>query len=99
MAECKQSGLSEGCLHTATTEINMRGLIDLAVAETNTAYENSGINTQLRLVHAYRDPDYVENTFSTALSDLQSQTDGQLDSVHSKRTLYGADIVAMLVGK
>ena len=100
MAECKQSGLSVGCLLTATTEINMRGLVDLAVAETNTAYVSSGINTQLRLVHAYRDPDYVEPlSFTTSLTDLRSQTDGKLDSIHAKRTLYGADVVAMIVRK
>jgi len=99
-AECSKSGLPVGCLLTAITEINMRGLIDLAVAETNTAYVLSGINTQLRLVHAYRDPDYVEpSSFSTSLGDLRSQTDGKLDSVHAKRALYGADVVAMIVRK
>jgi hypothetical protein len=101
-AECKTSNLAKTCNRTATTESNMRGLIDLAIVETNTAFALSGINTQLRLVHAYRDPTYVEPTttvFNTVLTNLRAPTDGKLDSVHAKRTLYGADAVAMIVGK
>jgi hypothetical protein len=99
-AECKNSGLLKGCTLTATTENNIRGLIDLAVAETNTAYELSGILSSLRLVHAYRDPTYVEPTikvYETALSNLRSVADGNLDSVHTIRALYGADMVQMLI--
>jgi hypothetical protein len=101
-AECLNSGLPVGCTLTPTTESNMRGLINLAIAETNTAFDLSGIKTQLRLVHAYRDPDYLEPTsdaFNTALTNLRVKTDGKLDSVHAKRALYGADAVAMIIGK
>jgi hypothetical protein len=101
-AECKTSKLAKTCTRNATTESNMRGLIDLAVFETNTAFNLSGINTQLRLVHAYRDPTYVEPTtavFNTVLTNLKATSDGKLDSVHAKRTLYGADAVAMIIGK
>jgi Metallo-peptidase family M12B Reprolysin-like len=98
-AECANSGLSAGCTLTATTESNMRGLIDLAVEETNTAYALSGILSSLRLVYAYRDSTYVEPTsFRTALSNLRSRTDGNLDQVHAKRNLYGADLVQMIIG-
>ena len=99
-AECKKSGLTVGCVLTATTENNMRGLIDLAVAETNTAYDLSGVTTQRRLVHAYRDPNYVEDTsdaFYAALSSITSTNDGVMDDVHIKRNTYGADIVAMII--
>jgi hypothetical protein len=102
-AECGNSNLLKGCPLTSTTESKMRGLIELAVAETNTAYDLSGINMQLRLVHAYRDQEYVEPTsgdaFSIMLNSLRSQTDGSLDTVHAKRALYGADAVHMIVGK
>jgi hypothetical protein len=99
-AECRYAGLAVGCTVTSQTETKMRGLIDLAVAETNTAYELSGILTSLRLVHAYRDPDYIEtSSFGTSLDDLTNTNDGFLDSVHVKRALYGADIVHMIVGK
>ena len=99
-AECVNSGLPKGCTLTAITETNMRGLIDLAVDETNTAYKESGMLSSLRLVHAYRDDTYVEpSSFGTALSDLQSTSDGKLDSVHTLRTMYGADMVQMIVSK
>lgn len=100
-AECKVSKLATNCVLTATTESNMRGLIDLAVAETNVAFTLSGIQTSLRLVHAYRDPIYVESTisFATQLTELQSINDGKLDDVHTKRTLYGADMVQLFTSK
>ena len=99
-AECLASKLISPCTLTATTENNIRGLIDLAVAETNTAFQLSGILSTLRLVHAYRDPVYVEptiNAYNIALGDLRGTTDGKLDDVHAKRALYGADMVQMLI--
>jgi hypothetical protein len=101
-AECKVSKLLPGCALTSITESNMRGLIDLAVAEANTAFELSGILSSLRLVYAYRDPTYVEPTtdsFKTALLSLRSVSDGKLDDVHAKRALYGADMVQLLISK
>ena len=79
-AECLNSGLIKTCTLTSTTETNMRGRIDLAIAETNTAFVYSGIFTELRLVHAYRDPTYVEPTtaiYNTALGDLMKKEDGK----------------------
>lgn len=99
-AECKVSKLPSSCSLTSTTQSNMRGTIDLAVAETNTALQLSGILSSIRLVHAYRHPAYVEpmsNTFVASLSDLQGIGDGKLDDVHVKRALYGADLVQMLI--
>ena len=99
LAECRKAGLVPGCVVTASTENVMRGLIDLAIAETNTAYALSGIFTSLRLVHAYRDPDYVEGEdFYTSLEHITTPNDGFMDSVHSKRVLYGADAVQMIGG-
>ena len=90
----------------------MRGLIDLAIAETNTAFFLSGVTTtQLRLVHAYREPTYVEqeegdedkasdsssSIVGSALSSLRNKEDGALDDVHAMRDAYGADIVDMII--
>jgi hypothetical protein len=65
-AECSNSGYTNsttglplGCERTPTTEASIRSLIDLANAETNTAYSLSGVNVVLNLVHAAYD-DYVE---------------------------------------
>lgn len=103
-AECAESGLSSGCTLTETTHANMKGLVDLAVYETNVAFELSGIYTEIRLVHAYRHPDYIEKTdgllrFTVGLSDLKGTTDPHMNDVHAKRSLYGADIVSMIVSK
>ena len=92
-AECRNSGLSQGCTLTSQTESNMRNRINLAFTETNSAYTASGVNSQILLVHAYRHPDYVESSFGTALSELRSGISG----VNNNRATYGADIVALLI--
>lgn len=100
LAECANSGLSAGCTHDATTESNIRGRIALAIAETNTAYTGSGVTTKLRLVHAYREDNYVEasaDAFSAALNAITGKSDGVMDDVHAKRDKYGADIVALII--
>jgi hypothetical protein len=98
-AECNNAGLPLGCTLTEATENKMRGLIDLAVAETNTAFELSGMFASLRLVHAYRDSDYIEsNDIKASLKDVTGTGDGFLDGVHVKRALYGADVVQLIVG-
>lgn len=88
-AECRNSKLPAGCTLTAATERNMRGLIDLVIAETNTAFQASGISSAtVRLVHAYREPRYVEpstNAYSTTLEALRF-IDGVMDDVHTKRS-------------
>ena len=100
-AECRINKLAWPCIPTPYTESIVRGRVDLAITETNNAFVMSGVSTSLRLVHAYRDPVYIEptsNVFNTVLVNLQSKIDGKLDSVHAKRTLYGADTVSMIIG-
>lgn len=100
-AECLQSSLPVGCTLTSTTEMNMQGLVELAIEETNEAFEVSGVLTELRLVHAYRHPDYVEpssNQFFDGLDDITGTADGKMDDVHALRELYGADVVALILG-
>jgi hypothetical protein len=106
-AECAQSSLSSGCTVTAVTSANMEALAELAVQETNTAYSLSGVNAELQLAFAYRDPgNYVEintelvdgnDAFDNALRDLRDQSDSNLNDVHSKRIEYGADTVVLLI--
>lgn len=66
--------------------------IALAVAETNQAYQNSLINTRLRLVHTV-EADNSSGDMSADLSALRSKTDGKLDQIHALRDSYGADLV------
>lgn len=98
-AECVHAEKNVGCSVTSSTQEKMEDLIDLAVHETNIAYEKSGVNIELELVHSYRS-DYDEpsnNAFSQSLSDLRGKNDGKIDEVHTLREKYGADIVVMII--
>ncbi|MFK7760451.1 MAG: reprolysin-like metallopeptidase [Phycisphaerales bacterium] len=76
----------------------IRAEIDLSIAASNRAYNNSEIGFQINLVHT-QEFEYDENTssYSTYLTQLRVTNDGVLDEVHELRDLYGADIVTMLV--
>ncbi|CAJ1940008.1 unnamed protein product, partial [Cylindrotheca closterium] len=100
-AECAASGLAYPCTFSARTEATIRGIIELAIEETNTMYQNSGVNAQLRLVYTYRVSSYIEETtdpFRAALYQLRTMDDGIMDEVHYLRAQYGADMVALIVG-
>ena len=96
-AECANSNLPQGCTLSSNTYENMLDLVELAVAETNVAYVESGVKAELRLVHAYREESYVESSFVSALNDLMLSFDGFMDDVHSKRERVGADLVALMI--
>jgi hypothetical protein len=76
----------------------MQSLIDLAVAETNLSYQNSGVIPRIRLVHSaevtYDETGHVD-LLNDALNCLQSTTDGCLDNIHALRDTYGADLVSL----
>lgn len=74
---------------------DIQGLIELAVAETNTGYSNSGVNATLTLVHTYQ-VNYNESSFSTDLSYFRNKNDGVMDEVHGKRDQYGADVAMIM---
>ena len=71
--------------------------IDLAIANTNTAYSNSLIGTQLNLVHVQEIPYEEDGGYVDHLYRLTDPADGYMDNVHDLRDLYGADMVALLV--
>ena len=75
----------------------MQALVNLAVAETNTAYSRSGIIPRLRLVHQ-EEVSYTESgDFSTDLNRLTNPSDGFMDNVHALRNTYGADLVSLII--
>lgn len=77
------------------TEIN--NLIDLAVAETNITYLNSGISQLVNLVHTV-EVNYPESgTIVTDRNHLQDPDDGVMDEIHTLRDQYQADLVLLLV--
>lgn len=74
----------------------VNSLIALAIAESNEAYTNSAINTQLRLIHTQEVANSSGN-FSADLGNLRLKTDGVLDEIHAVRDNYGADMVSWFV--
>ncbi len=73
--------------------------IDLRVAETNQAYETSGVNHRIALVDR-SEVTYVETGDSDLdLDRLLEPSDGHLDEVHSLRDEVGADLVHLIVGE
>ena len=75
----------------------MQALINLAVAETNTAYSRSAVIPRLRLVHQ-EEVSYTESgDFSTDLNRLTNSSDGFMDNVHALRNTYGADLVSLII--
>jgi hypothetical protein len=84
-AECRVAGKSLPCTRTSSTTSAMRGKINLAVEETNTAYELSGINAELKLVHAYYTSfDEGSTDFSGALSWFKGSSEAS-----ARRKTYG----------
>ena len=79
------------------TQAAIESLVQSAVANANLAYTNSGVNAQLRLVHA-EEVAYAETTsaINTDIAYLQTAGDGRLDVAQSLRDQYGADVVTLL---
>ncbi|MBI5935046.1 MAG: hypothetical protein HY867_15175 [Chloroflexi bacterium] len=80
----------------STTAMNT--MIDLAMSETNDSYSKSGIYQKVRLVYR-AEVSYDESSFNwtTTLNRLTGTSDGYLDSIHTTRNTYAADLVVLLV--
>lgn len=75
----------------------METLIDSAIAISNTAYSNSGINLTLSLVHSV-EVSYTETgSFNLELMRLSNGSDGEMDDLFTLRDDYEADVVTLLV--
>ena len=99
-AECANAYQSKGCTLTDTTRKAILGRINLAVLETNVAFENSGIEAKVNLIHAYLDASYTEqntDAFRGALNAITNPNDSLMDDVHVKREQYGADMVHFMI--
>ncbi|MCH7871969.1 MAG: hypothetical protein IID33_09750 [Planctomycetes bacterium] len=70
--------------------------IDAYMVYTNSAYQRSGVDQRVRLVHA-REIDYVESGNSLIdLQRLQLRGDGFMDEIHPLRDQWGADVVSLI---
>jgi len=75
----------------------MKALILTALNESNAAYANSGVTTRLRLVHV-EEYSYTETgVMNTDLTRFRTNGDGYMDSVHTLRNTYAADMVGLIV--
>ncbi len=67
-----------------------------AVAETNQAYMNSGVNIHMDLAALVR-VNYTESgNYSTDLSRFQQTAEGYMDEIHTYRNLYAADVNVLI---
>ena len=86
-----------GARRQAGGNAEIETMIDLWVAETNQAYQDSGVNQQIGLA-AREEADYeVENrNRALALDRLRDSSDGYMDEVHEIRDRTGADLVHLI---
>ncbi|MST00134.1 MAG: hypothetical protein EXS29_02330 [Pedosphaera sp.] len=73
---------------------NVQNMINLAVAQANTAFQNSQIKTTLRLVHAVQ----VQHSASSIIEDLTAITSGsapEMKQLHQLRKQHKADLVSI----
>jgi len=80
---------------SASGDIN--GLIDLAVAESNQGYTNSGVAITLQLVHKSQAFYTESGSFDTDLARYRGTSDGYMDHTHILRNSSGADVAVLLI--
>lgn len=81
---------------SANASGDINGLIDLAVAETNTGYQNGGVNINLDLAGKYLVNYNETGNFSTDLARYR-EVDGVMDGIHTTRDQIKADVGILIV--
>ena len=77
---------------------NIDAFIQFAIDNTHRIYRNSNIGLRLRLVHKHQ-VNYTEHSNMGVDLDRLTDIDGTMDEVHGLRDRYGADLVALIVGR
>ena len=89
---------------------NIDAFIQFAINNTHRIYANSNIGFRLRLVHKYQTSYIQHSDMTTDLyrltftpedirDDERPDPNGYMDEVHGLRDRYGADLVALIVGR
>lgn len=73
------------------------GLIDLAVAETNQGYANSGINITVEVAHRAQTSYSESSNISTDRDRYAATSDGYMDEIHTQRDQHGADVGVLIL--
>ncbi len=81
----------------ASASGNISALIDLAVAEANQGYTNSGVLIDLILAHKSQVTYTQSGSFSTDLSRYRGTSDGFMDSIHTTRNSVTADVGLLVI--
>ena len=81
----------------ASASGNISALVDLAVAEANQGYTNSGVLIDLILAHKSQVTYTQSGSFSTDLSRYRGTSDGYMDSVHTTRNSVAADVALLVI--
>lgn len=76
---------------------NISGLIDLAVAETNTGYSNSGVGITARVVHRAQTSYTESGNMTTDRDRYASKTDSYMNEIHTQRDTYKADVAVLIL--
>ena len=77
---------------------NIDAFIQFAIDNTHRIYRNSNIGFRLRLVHKHQ-VNYTQHSNMGVDLDRLTAIDGTMDEVHGLRDRYGADLVALIVGR
>jgi hypothetical protein len=75
---------------------DMQALVELAVAETNQGYANSGVGINMELAN-YRTVNYNDVGHSTDLARFRSTSDGYFDDIHTTRDQNAADVNVLII--
>lgn len=75
----------------------MQQLVEMGIRLTNDGYQNSGVVHRVRLVYSGEIAYTETGNVDTDLDRLASDNDGFLDSVHTLRNTYGADLVSLWI--
>jgi hypothetical protein len=81
----------------ASASGNISSLIDLAIAESNQGYTNSGVTITLQLATKAQVSYTESGSFSTDLSRYRGTADGFMDSVHTTRNSVAADVGLLVI--
>jgi hypothetical protein len=81
----------------ASASGNISALVDLAVAEANQGYTNSGVLIDLILASKSQVTYTESGSFSTDLSRYRGTTDGYMDSIHTTRNSVAADVGLLVI--
>jgi len=88
---------SQAAASWAATNGGMGNIIAGVMQRANEAHNNSDTRVVFNLIHSEQVSYTESGDVSTDLAHLQNKTDGQMDSVHTLRDTYKADLVCLLL--